>query len=183
MKRFAIGCFILGWMGLANAQVALGPVYPIAEPDLLALVKQHARDEATNVIQRSRETRDGLKRYAETPTGGPNLPTARVDREWSFISPTTNDQIIPTTFERQWLFINGNDKEQVTLAKRFMAGKTVATHRVILTAGSVKTVAESLETRVWFDQASVLTKRFQIQAVPCLLKATKQTIYLKEIGL
>ena len=173
----------MGWMGLALAQEALGPMYPIAEPDLLQILKQHAKEESQEVNRRSRETRENLKRYAQEPIGGANLPTARVDREWSYSTQATNNQVIPNDFERQWLFINANDKEQVQLAHRFMQKKTVATHRVILVQGNVKTTRDSLKERVWFDQAGILVKKFEIQAVPCLMKATKTAIHLKEIAL
>ena len=183
MKRWLVACLCLGWMGVVSGQEALGPVYPIAEPDLLMILKQHASDEADEVNRRTREMKGNLQRYAERPNGGPNLPTARKERQWAYAAPKTNDAIVPENFERQWLFINANEVEQVSLAKRFMKGKTVATHRVILTSGSVKDAEKALKTRVWFDQAGVLVKRFEIQAVPALLKATKAKIFLKEMPL
>ena len=184
MKRGVVGCLCMGWMGLVVAQEALGPVYPIAEPDLLAILKRHARDEADELNRRARESRQNLQRYAERPYGGPNAPTAQVVRQWSYAAPKTESvmvSVLPDNFQRQWLFIDADSPKQVMLAQRFMKGHTVATHRVVLVKGSVKETQKALKQRAWFDQGGVLLKRFDIQAVPCLMKATKARIDFKEM--
>ena len=184
MKRWVVACLCVGWMGVVGAQEALGPVYPIAEPDLLEILKRHAREEADELNRRARESRQTLQRYAERPIGGPNRPTALAVRQWSYAAPKIEGEMVsllPDDFQRQWLFINADSPKQVRLAQRFMKGKTVATHRVILVKGSVKETQKALKERVWFDQGGVLVKRFAIQAVPCLMKATQSQIHFKEM--
>ena len=186
MRVGIVGVAMIGLvMGVAVAQEALGPVYPIPEPDLLSILKRHAREEAGELKVRTQQAQKALQRYAERPTAGPNMPTALVDREWAYAAPKIEGAsvaLLPDDFERQWLFIDGDSHKQVMLAARFMKGKSVATHRVILVNGSVKDVSDTLKTRVWFDQARVLTKRFEVKAVPALLKATKERIWVKEIA-
>ena len=48
---------------------ALGPVYPVIEPDLLALIKQHAAEESANSASRLNQRKDQLKQWAKEPFG------------------------------------------------------------------------------------------------------------------
>ena len=54
---------------------ALGPVYPVIEPDLLALIKQHAAEESANSASRLNQHKDRLKQWAKEPFGQ-TLPEA-----------------------------------------------------------------------------------------------------------
>ncbi|MBQ5766110.1 MAG: hypothetical protein IIV95_01600, partial [Burkholderiaceae bacterium] len=79
MRVGIVGVAMIGLvMGVAVAQEALGPVYPIAEPDLLSILKRHAREEAGELKARTQQAQKALQRYAERPTAGPNMPTALV---------------------------------------------------------------------------------------------------------
>ena len=167
----------------ALATEPLGPVYPVIEPDLLAILTQHVRDESAGVRQRQREAEAALRRYAERPTAVAGLTKAAVDRAWRYETPATDDRLIGDDFLREWLLIDADDPEQLALARRFMRGHTVATHRIVLVAGSLKAVREALGVRVWFDQAGRLTERFAIKAVPAHVRATKRAIVCREIAL
>ena len=54
--------------------MALGPVYPVIEPDLLALIKQHAAEESANSASRFNQQKDRLKQWVKEPFGQ-TLPT------------------------------------------------------------------------------------------------------------
>ncbi|MDM8226007.1 hypothetical protein QUW23_08105, partial [Parasutterella secunda] len=48
---------------------ALGPVYSVIEPDLLALMKQHAAEESANSASRLNQQKDRLREWAKEPIG------------------------------------------------------------------------------------------------------------------
>lgn len=157
----------------------LGPMYPVIEPDLLEILTQHAKEEAANVQKRYEETKKRFEAWADRPTGTV-LPTTDKERTWA-IRPAIADRSILKGFERHWLLIDADRESHLTYARRFMKGQTVATHRVILVSGSVKTAQEALKTRVWFDQRARLVEKLGIKALPCLVRFNADGILLKEV--
>lgn len=156
----------------------LGPTYPVEEIDLLEVLTTHAREESENVRRRYEETQKRMQTWADRPRGT-DLPTVVQERVWR-LTPDLTDLTPLQGFERHWLFVNADDEKQVTFARRFMSGKTVATHRVILVKGSVAATQKSLGHRVWFDQNARLVKKLGIEALPALVQMTEKGILLKE---
>ena len=157
----------------------LGPMYPVIEPDLLEILTQHAKEEATNVQKRYEETKKRFEAWADRPTGTV-LPTTDKERTWA-IRPMIADRSILQAFERHWLLIDADRESHLTYARRFMKEQTVATHRVILVSGSVKTAQETLKTRVWFDQRARLVEKLGIKTLPCIVKLNADGLLLKEV--
>ncbi len=150
-----------------NAQ-ALGPVYPVIEPDLLTLLKEHAREESQRANSRINQNRNRLENWAKAPLGT-SLPAALETKHHRFDSNPEVKAYIGSDYQREWLFIDANNAEQVNLAQVF-TNKNSAIRRVILVSGSVEKTQKVLEKRVWFDQAGALIRRLKIEALPAFVQ-------------
>lgn len=156
---------------------ALGPVYPVIEPDLLALLKTHAKEEMAESSSRINRNKDFLNSWSKHPQGQ-TLPQATVLRRYRFESNTEVQKVLGEDFKREWLFIDARHSDHVTLARAFMKAKPAG--RVILVTGSVEKTQKSLNTRVWFDQGGTLVKRLQIHALPAYVQMNSLGITVTE---
>lgn len=150
-----------------NAE-ALGPVYPVIEPDLLTLLKEHAREESQQANSRINQNRNRLENWAKAPQGT-SLPAALETKRHRFDSNPEVKAYIGSDYQREWLFIDANNAKQVNLAQVF-TNKNSAIRRVILVSGSVEKTQKVLEKRVWFDQAGALIRRLKIEALPAFVQ-------------
>lgn len=148
--------------------LALGPVYPVIEPDLLTLLKEHAREESQRANSRINQNRNRLENWAKAPQGM-SLPAALETKRHRFDSNLEVKAFIGQDYQREWLFIDANVSEQVELAGLFTQGNS-AIRRVILVSGSVEKTQRVLEKRVWFDQAGALIRRLKIEALPAFVQ-------------
>lgn len=147
---------------------ALGPVYPVIEPDLLTLLKEHAREESQRANSRINQNRNRLENWAKAPQGI-SLPAALETKRHRFDSNPETKAFIGPDYRREWLFIDANVSEQVELAGLFTQGNATI-RRVILVSGSVEKTQKTLEKRVWFDQAGSLVRRLKIEALPAFVQ-------------
>ncbi|WP_353850655.1 hypothetical protein [Vibrio harveyi] len=65
------------------------------------------------------------------------------------------------------MFFDARDEQQVAFAQTFQSEKPI---KWILTGGSPDQIAETLNTRVYFDQQGMLTQKMHIKAVPSLVE-------------
>lgn len=147
---------------------ALGPVYPVIEPDLLALIKQHAAEESANTASRLNQQKESLKRWAKEPIGQ-SLPEAVDIKRYRFESSAEAKSFLGKDYQREWLFIDASRPQHLDLAQAFYKEKE-GIRRVILVSGSVERTQNALKQRVWFDQAGTLIKRLRIEALPAFVK-------------
>lgn len=147
---------------------ALGPVYPVIEPDLLALIKQHAAEESANTASRLNQQKESLKRWAKEPFGQ-SLPEAVDIKRYRFESSAEAKSFLGKDYQREWLFIDASRPQHLDLAQAFYKEKN-GVRRVILVSGSVERAQNMLKQRVWFDQAGTLIKRLRIEALPAFVK-------------
>lgn len=150
------------------SSLALGPVYPVIEPDLLTLLKEHAREESQKANSRINQNRNRLENWAKTPQGI-TLPAALDTKRHRFDSNPDVKAFVGTNYRREWLFIDANQQDQMKLAGIFTQGNS-AIRRVILVSGSVEKTQKTLEKRVWFDQAGALVRRLKIEALPAFVQ-------------
>ena len=148
--------------------LALGPMYPVIEPDLLTLLKEHAREESQRANSRINQNRNRLENWAKAPQGI-SLPAALETKRHRFDSNPEVKAVIGPDYQREWLFIDANRTEQVELAGIFTQGNS-AIRRVILVSGSVEKTQKTLEKRVWFDQAGALVRRLKIESLPAFVQ-------------
>lgn len=146
---------------------ALGPVYPVIEPDLLALMKQHATEESANSASRLNQQKDRLKQWAKEPIGQA-IPEATEIKRHRFESSPEAKSFLGENYRREWLFIDASRSQHLALAQVFYQDKK-GVRRVVLVSGSVDKAQKKLQQRVWFDQAGSLTKRLRIEALPAFV--------------
>ena len=157
---------------LAGPQT-LGPVYPVIEPDLLALLKTHAKEEMAESNSRINRNKTFLQSWSKHPQGQ-TLPQALEVKRHRFESKKEVREVLREDFKRDWLFIDAESSDHVTLAKAFIKAKPMG--RVILVTGSVEKTQKSLNTRVWFDQGGTLVKRLKIEALPAFVQMNQDGI-------
>lgn len=155
---------------------ALGPVYPVIEADLLALIKQHAAEESANSASRLNQQKERFREWAKEPIGQ-TLPEATEVKRQRFKSSPEAKSFLGENYRREWLFIDANRPRHLDLAQTFYQDKK-GVRRVVLVSGSVDKAQKKLQQRVWFDQAGTLIKRLRIEALPAfvLMDATGITV-------
>lgn len=161
---------------LSTEIVALGPVYPVIEPDLLALIKQHSAEESANSASRLNQQKERLREWAKEPIGQVLSEATEVKR-YRFESSLEAKSFLGENYRREWLFIDASRPRHLDLAQAFYQDKK-GVRRVVLVSGSVNKAQKKLQQRVWFDQAGTLIKRLRIEALPAfvLMDATGITV-------
>ena len=157
---------------------ALGPVYPVIEPDILALLQKHAAESEEETQKRLSMAKDRFKALLENPEGRA-LPratclTVRKEPVSEWVSAS-----IDAAYRRDWLFVVGEENADIDLARSFIRRHPLPQGRVIAVNGSIAALQEALQTRVWFDQKGVLIQRLQIHELPAWVTFTAQTIEVK----
>ena len=175
--------FLLLGIFLNNAQAkaipeALGPVYPVIEPDILVMLQKHAAESEKETQKRLSIAKDRFKALLENPKGRA-LPratflTVRKEPVSEWVSAS-----IDAAYRRDWLFVDGEEKADIDLARNFIRRHPLPQGRVIAVNGSIAALQEALQTRVWFDQKGVLIQRLQIRELPAWVTLTAQTIEVK----
>lgn len=175
--------FLLLGIFLNNAQAkaipeALGPVYPVIEPDILVMLQKHAAESEKETQKRLSIAKDRFKALLENPEGRA-LPRATC---LTVIKEPVSEWVsasIDTAYRRDWLFVDGEEKADIDLARSFIRRHPLPQGRVIAVNGSIAALQEALQTRVWFDQKGVLIQRLQIHELPAWVTLTAQTIEVK----
>lgn len=177
-KKFSLFLLTLLMLTQGLTQVfgktqTLGPVYPVIEPDLLALLKTHAREELQESSSRINRNRTFLESWSKHPQGQ-TLPQATEVKRHRFESKKEVQEVLGEDFKRDWLFIDAESSDHVTLAKTFINAKSMG--RVILVTGSIEKTQKTLNTQVWFDQGGTLIKRLKIEALPAYVQMNQEGI-------
>ena len=157
---------------------ALGPVYPVIEPDILVMLQKHAAESEEETQKRLSMAKDRFKALLENPEGRA-LPratclTVRKEPVSEWVSAS-----IDAAYRRDWLFVDGEENADIVLARSFIRRHPLPQGRVIAVNGSIAALQEALQTRVWFDQKGVLIQRLQIHELPAWVTFTAQTIEVK----
>ena len=164
----------------------IGPLYPIAEPSLLALIQSRLRELTANggLERLQRESQARIQRQIEDPApvaGITRTATARtfhVDPSIEVPYPISDADgrliVAPGTrvnpldvvsLSRPLFFFDARDAEQVERARR-----ELTEHRgqvkLILTGGSYLDLMRRWKQTVYYDQQGLLTTRLGIRQVP-----------------
>jgi conjugal transfer pilus assembly protein TraW len=164
----------------------IGPVYPIAEPDMLDEIQAILKaKQASGELERLQQAAHKRMRAAiETPAAVKGLTRAKQRRAWDIDPSVRFDEsivdhegrvVIPAgtlanplsvvRLSKVLLFIDGRDRAQVAAAKRLMDASPLLVVP-ILTGGSPTALSRAWQRQVFFDQDGRLVQRFGIQAVP-----------------
>ena len=179
----------------------IGPVYPIAEPNLLDVIVARLREaEASGALAKlQRDARSSAKREVEHPAAVATLtkttrlrsfyydPTIVVpypitDAEGRVIvSPGTRVNPLDTvSLSKHLLFFDARDSEQVTRA-RHVLDRYHGRVKLILTGGSYLDLARKWKLPVYYDQQGSLTEKLRIRHVPALVSQEGKRLRIDEI--
>lgn len=173
---------------LARDLGVTGPVYPIAEQDMLAAIDQRLKSlkESGELARIEEDAKARYNAYSERPEGI-TLPRADKDRTY-YVDPsvtvpydikdnqgrilypagTTVNPLEHTTLSKQLLFFDGDDPIQVEWARSIIERETVRI-KLILVNGPIMTLMNDWRTRLYFDQHGELVKQLGIRAVPVII--------------
>jgi conjugal transfer pilus assembly protein TraW len=167
----------------------IGPIYAIAEPDLLVELKAKLSEKArTGELQAlERAARQRIVAAIESPPPVPGLARSEHPRTFYFhpsvvvtepivdaegrvliAAGTRTNPLDVVSLSQPILFFDGRDVAQVRTAQALIeryGGKV----KPILTAGSYLDLMRRWRTRVYYDQQGALTGKLGISEVPALV--------------
>ena len=180
----------------------VGPVYPIAEQDMLLTIEQRLKslEESGELARIEEDAKARYRAYVERPKGV-HLPRAKKtrtyyvdpsltvpydirDHEGRIIHPagTTVNPLEYLTLSKQLLFFDGDDPIQAEWARSIL-GKYPGQIIPILINGPILTLMEEWHIRLYFDQRGQLTQYFGIQAVPAIVGQEGLILRAREISI
>ncbi len=184
----------------ADTLPAIGPTYPVAEQSALTMIANSlkAKQKSGELLKLEKEAvRRSLNSVRNMPpVSGIAVVTQRARR---LIDPTvhysqavTTDEgliVVPAgarinpldimTFNKTLVFFDGRDKAQVAAVHKMLlkSGRV----KPILVAGSWLDLSKAWQQQVFFDQRGTLSRRFDIRAVPSVLRQEGRMLLLEEI--
>ncbi|WP_392536737.1 type-F conjugative transfer system protein TraW [Legionella sp. 227] len=191
------------YLPIANAKDfgVLGKTFVIAEMDFLEYIQQKiAGMQANGEWKRVQsEFKNRVKEHLARPTPT-NLPRAEVDKTWFFNPSLTVPYDVKDSYgevivkqgtvinplERVGLsstliFFDGDDEEQVSwVAQELRQHQKV---KLILTAGSVKDVANLFKQAIYFDLNGFLVSKFQIKHLPVRVVQAGKRLLINEVSI
>ncbi len=200
-RRLLVGLLLTPVMAMAQDLGVIGPVYPIAEPNLREVIVAKLREaEASGALSKlEREAQATAKRDVEQPAALTTVvkttrprsfyydPTMEVpypisDAEGQVIvAPGTQVNPLDTvSLSKHLLFLDARDAEQVTRARELLEryhGKV----KLILTGGSHLDLARKLKQPVFYDQQGTLTEKLRIRQVPALVSQEGKRLRIDEM--
>lgn len=180
---------------------AIGPTYPIAEPDAVAqiMAKLRAKERSGELkrLQEAATQRSLNSAKNPAPVDGIRTATERslrlIDPTVTYSKPVTTDDgrvVIPAgaklnpldlmPFTETLVFFDGRDPEQAAGVERMMA-HAGAHVKPVLVAGSWLDLTKQFKKQVYFDQHGVLTARFGISVVPAVIQQRGKQLELSVI--
>lgn len=205
----AIACWVVLYACSEHAALAaspgdlgrVGPVWPIAEPDLLESMRRKAaaRIAHGDAEALERELRQASQRYANEPPSL-KLPRASRSRSW-LLDPTITvpDDLVDVdgrvlmlagtrinpldyrSLSHTLVFADAGDSEQLAWLERELASMDAT--KLILTGGSPAEVAKRLDGGpVYFDQHGELIHALGIREVPTTVVQDQRHLRLRSYG-
>lgn len=198
----SVALFVCSSVLLARDLGVVGPVYPIAEQDMLQTIEQRltALKESGELARIEEDAKTRYQAYVERPEGvrlpratqnrtyyvDPSLtvPYDIKDHEGRIIHPagTTINPLDYMTLSKQLLFFDGDDPVQVEWARSMVDGDPLHI-KPILTNGPVLALMKEWQVRLYFDQRGQLAEQFGIQAVPVTLRQDGKMLKVVEHSL
>ena len=158
---------------------ALGPIYPIAEPDLLELFMERINQLKSSGQYQKRfdQEKQKIAELMRNPPAVVGLAKAQEIRIWPLeasIPETLPESLLRQAasvemprISRELIFIDGTDREELDAAKAIAEKRPDS--RIVLVNGSIGEASRTLNRRIFFDQGGSLTRLFGIHATPAIL--------------
>ena len=201
--RVASALFIAGIASVTRADDlgVIGPVYPIAERDLLAAIetKLRAKERSGELAAIQAQAKKRAIKSIEEPQPVANLAKAQKARTYYFDPsvvvpyPITDDagrvlvaagtRVNPldtVTLSRWLLFFDARDPRQVRTAKTLIDGEG-GRIKPVLTGGSYMNLMRGWKRAVYYDQDGALVKKLGIHAVPALVSQEGKRLRIDEL--
>jgi len=180
----------------------VGPVYPVAEPDLLKLIEARlkAKQESGELARIEREFLDRSRQTIESPRPVDGLARTRAPRTFHY-DPSVTAQDPVRDHEGRVLVAAGtrvNPLDYVSLSNhlvffdardRAQTRKALDLHRLyqgrvrlILVGGSYIDFMRRHDMRVYYDQQGLLVQRLGIRQVPALVSQDGKRLRIDEIA-
>ena len=201
----APACLIAALLLTAGAQArdlgTVGPVYPIAEPDMVDAIKDRLRaQQASGELARiEAEGKRRIMASIQTPAPVPGLRRAQVPRAWHFdpsihfdeavlddkgrvIVPagTTANPLDVVSLRSTWLLFDGRDPRQVALARAELAAAK-GPIKPILVGGSALQLSNEWKRPVYFDQGGRTVRRLGLTVVPARVTQDGRFLLVQEV--
>jgi conjugal transfer pilus assembly protein TraW len=185
----------------AIAQQAVGPTYPIVEPDMLKEIERVLKEkERTGELARlQKEAIERSRHSALNPRAVQGLQKTAKARSFYFDPSVTAEQDIRAadgtivvragttfnpldhaTWNKWFVFIDGTDAKQVTRAEAIYK-EAGGRAKIVLTAGSYVDLQKRWGHPVYFDQGGTLVRRFGITQVPAVISQEGKKLRVDEI--
>lgn len=185
----------------ATAIEQIGPVHPIAEPDMLQEIYRVLKEkqQSGEMAKLQKEAVERGKRSVENPKPVQGLsrvekarvfywdPTVRVpntikDPEGNIIAEAgkTVNPLEYVNLPRNMLFFDGSDPLQVVKAKAVMAHYNGMV-KAILVNGQPLEMSRQWKTQVYFDQGGALVRKLGIVRVPSLVSQEGKKLRIDEL--
>ena len=197
-RRIALIALVLAsFMAMAQDLGTRGPTYPIAEPDMLAMLEKRARDFVDSPKYEEWKAdiaEQGRKAFSEPPpvpmsnwpthrrfTWDPSILVAQDIRnqEGAVVVErgTRFNPLDVVSLAEPLVFFDGRDERQVEWAKQRNAEKR---SKLILTGGSWVELSRQLGVRVYFDANGWMTEKIGITAVPAIARQAGSVFEIEE---
>lgn len=203
-----LAALLLAVAGTALAQPAhaqhlgvIGPVHPIAEPSLLALIQSRLRELTANggLERLQRESQARIRRQIEEPAPVAGISRTATARTFRFdpsievpypisdaegrliVAPGTRvNPLDVVSLSRPLFFFDARDAEQVERARRELADHRGQV-KLILTGGSYLDLMRRWKQTVYYDQQGLLTARLGIRQVPARVTQDGRRLRIDEL--
>ena len=191
-------CLLPGWIYADN----IGPVYSIAEPDLLKtiLAKIQEKQRTGELARLVAEAKKRSIQTIENPTPVPGLSKTAKARTFYYdpsitvtrnvIDHSSGRLLVPAgtrvnpldyvSLSKKLFFFDARDKDQVKEAEgliRSSGGRV----KPILTGGSYMDLMRQWKRKVYYDQQGTLVKKFGIEHVPAIVSQEGKMLRIDEI--
>ena len=201
--RVAALALLLAAPGHALDLGRVGPVWPVAEPDLLALIQSRLQEKQASGelarIQRDFEAR--ARRTLESPAPAPVAGLARTRTSRSFLfDPTVTapdtvrdpegkvlvaagtrvNPLDHISLSQPLIFFDARDRDQVKTALALRQRNRGRAH-LILTGGSFIDFIQRHDLRVYYDQQGLLVHRLGIRQVPARVTQEGRMLRIDEL--
>lgn len=167
-----------------------GDLYPITEPDMLTTIhdRLQAMQESGELAEQQEAFKQRVIKNSLRPAPVTGLKLASEDST-HFVDPTfvvgqdiadhqgrvfarKGDKVNPldaVPFVQTLYFIDADDPHQVAWMRQQQPATPI--YKVILVNGDIRKATQQLDTRIYFDQEGVLSRKFALTAVPATVRA------------
>ena len=174
----------------------IGVTYAIEETDMEEFIKSQLLNKSDELDSVNAEWKEKSLKYADSPDGVylPRAVTYRaleinpvytldeniVDAD-GFVIYTAGTKVNPLEIHpltKILCFFDGGDQLQIEWVSSRCSSNPA--NKLIMTTGSLKRVNESINSRIYFDQRGFLTSRFEIKALPAVVRQSGNVLYMEE---